>query len=148
VVKVTTEEREIRRRGGWVQLFAETSDAGLVCRRCGISRPTLRKWWVRVQAQGMEGLTSRSRRPHESPRRALTSERVHAILILRDERNLGPKRIQAEWLRLHNVRLSSATIWKVLRTLTRERRFVAGGHPNSYDDTIAPCQGTVFKSIP
>src|SRR5271157_3841863 len=26
----------------WLKLYEETGDAGLVCRRCGISRPTLR----------------------------------------------------------------------------------------------------------
>lgn len=30
-------------RLGWVELYAQTGDAGLVCQRCGISRPTLRK---------------------------------------------------------------------------------------------------------
>jgi transposase-like protein len=34
-------------RLAWVELYAKTGDAGLVCRRCGISRPTLRKWWRR-----------------------------------------------------------------------------------------------------
>ena len=40
-------------------------DAGLVCRRCGISRPTLREWWRRYQAEGIVGLEERSRRPRE-----------------------------------------------------------------------------------
>jgi transposase-like protein len=39
-------------RLAWVELYAKTRDAGLVCRRCGISRPTLRKWWRRYQADG------------------------------------------------------------------------------------------------
>ena len=32
--------KEIRMRLGWVRLYLETKDAGLTCRRCGISRPT------------------------------------------------------------------------------------------------------------
>jgi hypothetical protein len=32
---------EIRRRLVWVRMYENTRDAGLVCRRCGISRPTL-----------------------------------------------------------------------------------------------------------
>ena len=104
----------------WVQLYAETNDAGLVCRRCGISRPTLRLWWDRFTAKGDEGLSSLSRRPHSSPGRVLDQERVKQILALRDERKLGPKRIQAELLRHHDLRLSSATIWKVLHA--HERR--------------------------
>ncbi|MCW8883891.1 MAG: helix-turn-helix domain-containing protein, partial [Motiliproteus sp.] len=50
--------REIQQRLQWVRLFEESGDAGLVCRRCGISRPTLRKWWRRYQADGEEGLLS------------------------------------------------------------------------------------------
>lgn len=37
-------DREVKQRLGWVQLYEQTQDAGFVCRRCGISRPTLRKW--------------------------------------------------------------------------------------------------------
>jgi transposase-like protein len=48
----------------WVELYARTGDAGLVCHRCGISRPTLRKWWRRFQSEGEAGLIEKSRRPH------------------------------------------------------------------------------------
>ena len=51
-------DREIRQRLGWVKLYEETGNAGLVCRRCGISRPTLRKWWRRYQEAGEDGLRS------------------------------------------------------------------------------------------
>ena len=53
-------------RLGWVELYQEIGNAGVVCRRCGISRPTLRKWWRRYQALGMAGLEEQSRRPHSS----------------------------------------------------------------------------------
>ena len=33
----------LRARLQWVQLYLRTGHAGLTCRRCGISRPTLRK---------------------------------------------------------------------------------------------------------
>src|SRR5690606_534885 len=48
------------------------------------------------------------------PARKLTAEHRELILKMRRERKLGHKRIQAELLRLHHVRLSTATIWKVL----------------------------------
>ena len=47
----------------WVQLFDATEDALFVCRRCGISRPTVRKWVRRYMASGLAGLVNRSRRP-------------------------------------------------------------------------------------
>ncbi len=43
-------DREILKRLKWVKMYKETGDFGLVCRRCGISRPTLRKWWKRYKA--------------------------------------------------------------------------------------------------
>lgn len=46
--------REIRQRLKWIKLYEETKNAGLVCRRCGISRPTLRKWLSRYKEQGLE----------------------------------------------------------------------------------------------
>jgi transposase InsO family protein len=110
---------EQRRRRVWVELYAETNDAGLVCRRCGISRPTLRLWWGRFLVKGDAGLANLSRRPHHSPRRVLDQKRIDLILFLRDERKLGPKRIQVELLRHHDLRFSTATIWKVLHAHKR-----------------------------
>ena len=60
-------DRDISQRLKWVKLYEETGDAGLVCRRCRISRPTLRKWWRRYQELGLDGLQSLSRRPKSSP---------------------------------------------------------------------------------
>ena len=60
---------DARTRLGWVRLYEEVGNAGVVCRRCGISRPTLRKWWRRYQAEGEAGLQDGSRRPHHSPNR-------------------------------------------------------------------------------
>ena len=39
-----------RQRLAWVQLLDNTQDAEFVCRRCGISRATLRKWVRRYVA--------------------------------------------------------------------------------------------------
>ena len=108
----------LQTRRKWISLYEETGDAGLVCRRfcrrCGISRPTLRKWWRRFQEHGEQGLCSNSRRPHSSPNSKVTPQHEELILGLRRERKLGPLRIQAELLRLHDLRFSTATIWKVL----------------------------------
>jgi transposase-like protein len=76
-----------RARLGWVRLYAQTGDAGLVCRRCGIARPTLRKWWRRYQAAGEAGLLPRSCRPHHSPRQKVFAPQEALILTLRRTRN-------------------------------------------------------------
>lgn len=107
-------EFTIRARRKWVEMYAATKNAALVCRRCGISAPTLRKWSRRHQSEGEAGLGSRSHRPHRSPGAKLTDEHVGWILEMRTKRNLGPRRLQAELIRLHALKLSTATIWKVL----------------------------------
>ena len=107
-------ERAVRQRLKWVAAYREIGDAGAVCRRFGISRPTLRKWLRRFDADGEAGLTELSRRPHSSPAKKASADAEKLILALRRERRLGVKRIRAELRRLHDVRLSPSVIHKVL----------------------------------
>lgn len=106
-------DNDIRKRLRWVHLYEELGNAGIVCLRCGISRPTLRKWWSRYQERGLEGLQDQSRRPKLSPNKKVNL--VHEQLIdgLR-RRKLGHRRIQNELKRLHDISLSTSTIHKVL----------------------------------
>ena len=83
-------------------MYLQTDDAGLTCRRCGISRPTLRKWTRRYQEVGLVGLKSRSRRPKQSPGRRVFAEQEQWIRELRTERKLGARRIQTELIRLYS----------------------------------------------
>ncbi len=104
----------MRSRLLWVRLYQQTGDAGLVCRRCGISRPTLRKWIRRFQEAGEPGLRDRSRRPVRSPNRRIFEKERLLILSLRTERKLGARRIQNELRRHHDLRLSLDSIHKTL----------------------------------
>jgi len=90
-----------RARLGWIKLYEEVKDAGLVCRRCGISRPTLRKWLQRYQEHGIDGLCDKSRRPHSSPSQKVRKENEVLILTMRKKRHLGAKQISSELFRLH-----------------------------------------------
>jgi transposase InsO family protein len=113
-IEATTMDRASRMRLRWVQLYEQTQDAGYVCRRCGVSRPTLRKWHRRYTELGIDGLNEVSRRPHASPCSKVTEGIQELILSLRTTRNLGARRIQSELKRLHAITLSLATIHKVL----------------------------------
>src|SRR5690606_24504801 len=101
-------------RRKWVELYARTRDAGLVCRRCGISRPTLRKWWRRYQADGEAGLVDCSRRPHRLAAQKVFSHEEAIILSLRRERRLGVKQLRNELIRQHDLTLSLDTIHRTL----------------------------------
>ena len=56
---------KIPQRLRWVELKANGTD--LVCRRRGISRPTLRMWVRRYRESGKDCLADRSGRPTTSP---------------------------------------------------------------------------------
>ncbi len=130
-------DKQIKAREKWVNLYLETKDAGFVCRKCGISRPTLRKWHQRYLKDGLPGLSSQSKRPHSSPNKKLIPEHIKLILKLRTERNLGARRIQTELIRLHNCPLSLASIHKALTTqhvqpiqkLRRKKKFKRYSRP-------------------
>ncbi len=91
--------KEIKQRLKWIELHEETNNAGLVCLRCGISRPTLRKWYKRYKEKGLDGLQDVSRRPHSSPNTKIDNRIEDLILKLGKDRKLGARRIQNELLR-------------------------------------------------
>jgi len=107
--------REIKQRLNWITLYQQYQDAGLVCRKCGISRPTLRKWIHRYHEQGENGLESKSKKPNNHPNKRVFPVQEEWIIDLRKKRKLGARRIQHELERLHNFHLSLATIQKVLQ---------------------------------
>ena len=121
----------LKARLKWVKLYEETGDAGYVCRRCGISRPTLRKWAKRYQLKGISGLVDQSKKPHLSPNKKVDSQIVQWVTELRNERNLGARRIQSELFRQYQCSLSLSTIHKILvgqqakpiKKLRRKKKF-------------------------
>ena len=104
----------LKARRIWIETYRQTGSAGITCRRCGISRPTLREWLRRVEADGDCGLASKSRRPHRLADSTRTAEMTERVLTLRRERNLGSTRLQAELLRLDGVHLSTSTLHRML----------------------------------
>lgn len=107
-------DKQMKARLGWVELYRKTGDAGLTYRRCGISRPTLRLWLRRYEADGIEGLRTGSKRPKRSPNRKRKPAIETRILDLRSAHNLGARRIQSELLWNDDISRSLATIQKVL----------------------------------
>jgi transposase InsO family protein len=97
-----------------VRMYAQTRDAGLTCRRCGISRPTLRLWVRRFEERGEAGLVGLSKRPTRCPRQKIFKPQRELILALRKEQNLGARRIQFELRLVHDVNLSITSIQKIL----------------------------------
>jgi transposase-like protein len=76
---------KIKARLEWIKLYSEIKDAGLVCHRCGISRPHLRKWWRRFQKSGEAGLIELSRFPHHSPNRKVLDKEIAWVSEVKSE---------------------------------------------------------------
>jgi len=66
--------REIGIRLSCVKLYQEIGNAGIVCHRCGISRPTLRKWVKRYEEPEREGLLGKNKRPKNLPLKKVTDQ--------------------------------------------------------------------------
>jgi transposase InsO family protein len=91
-----------------------------VCRRFQISRRTGYKWWDRYQAEGLEGLVDRSRRPVCSPRQS-TAEMEAQVVALRDQHPCwGGRKLRAVLERQQSAPVPSAsTITAILRRHNR-----------------------------
>lgn len=101
-------------RLAWIRLYERTGNAGAVCRRFQISRPTLRKWWRRYLASGVAGLEEASRVPASSPNRKVFAREEALILDLRRRLGLGLHRLRETLRRSHDLDLSADTIRRVL----------------------------------
>jgi transposase InsO family protein len=77
-----------------VQRVAAGWSVAAASEAAGVSRATGYKWIRRHREEGEAGLHDRPSRPHRSPRQ-LAAEQEAPILLLRQERKLGPHRIAA-----------------------------------------------------
>ena len=80
-----------------------------------VSRPTLRRWLKHYKEDGLNGLKSQSKRPKHSPNQKIFEEQDEWILKLRDEMDIGARRIQNELIREYDCHLTLASIQKVLQ---------------------------------
>lgn len=44
-------KNDVKKRLEWLKLYETIGNAGVVCLRCGITRPTQRKWFKRFRNQ-------------------------------------------------------------------------------------------------
>jgi transposase InsO family protein len=104
-----------------VELVARGHSLRQAARMMGVAPATAHRWWHRwIQAPPGERaslacLADRSSRPRRQPRR-LDEEAERAILVAREQTNLGPARLA------HLCRRRPSTIWKVLRRHGASRR--------------------------
>jgi len=106
------------RRAAWrerILLRAESRRVRVTeaCRRAGISRTAFYRWKARFRAEGISGLSDRTRRPHGHPR-TTPAEVVAKIVVLRSRYGWGPLRIAGFLEAEHGIRMSGPGVWKIL----------------------------------
>lgn len=97
-------------------MYQEVKSVSKVCRYFGISRKCFYKWLRRYRASGNDynSLLDRSRRPKTSPR--VTHSNLQALVVkLRKATGFGPDRIRLFLKKDHNLSLSRATIYALLK---------------------------------
>ncbi|MEU2052993.1 helix-turn-helix domain-containing protein [Streptomyces bungoensis] len=114
-------DREAKRRLAVIRHVEEVSgNVAMSCRYFGISRQAYYTWYRRYQAEGIEGLRTRSKAPKTSPN-ATHVEVVGKIIYLRQNYHFGPEKIAMYLKRYHDVTISKSGVWRILDRLDMGR---------------------------
>jgi transposase len=97
-----------------------TGNVAATCRYYGISRTLFYTWLGRFEADGVEGLRPRSRRPLNCPN-ATHADVVGRIVYLRQNYHFGPAKIAMYLKRYHDVEISPSGVWRILKRLDINR---------------------------
>ena len=107
-------DREIRRKQRILEHAVESGNVAKTCRYFGIPRSSFYRWHKVYLEHGEEGLRCKKpiakSHPNQTP-----DEIVEKILYLRQKYHLGPVRIMWYMARYHQMRVSDATIYRVLK---------------------------------
>jgi len=115
------QERQIKMRLAWFNHVQEiTHNVAKTCRYYGISRKSYYKWYNRYLEKGPSGLIDGSRRPLYSPQ-TTKAEVVEKILYLRQSYHFGPSKIQMYLKRYHDIDITAAGVFGILRRVGMSR---------------------------
>ncbi|MCM3808834.1 IS481 family transposase [Streptomyces sp. DR7-3] len=114
-------DREAKRRLAVIRHVEEvTGNVAMSCRYFGFSRQAYYTWYRRYQAEGVEGLRTRSKAPKKSPN-ATRVEVVGKIIYLRQNYHFGPEKIAMYLKRYHDITISKSGVWRILHRLDMGR---------------------------
>ena len=142
---MTTDEREIRRKLAVLKRAEEIGSAAKAYRYFGIPRSTYFRWRKAYVEHGEQGLINKKPIPGSHPNQT-PMEVVEKILYLRKKYHLGPIRIMWYMARYHDLRVSDATISRVLSdTVSVDCRVMWGGVRFIPNDMRSRCQTTISR---
>ena len=95
-------------------LFRSIGDVGKACRYFGVGRASFYRWRTAFHRQGEAGLANRKTTP-KNPANQTPPEIVEKVLHLRQTYHLGPIRIVWYLARYHNIKISDAGVYRILK---------------------------------
>ncbi len=111
---MTTDEKEIRRKLRVLEHAQDSGNIAKTCRYFGLPRSLFYLWLAAYREHGSDGLKRKKPIPKSHPNQT-PPEIVEKILYLRKKYHLGPTRIMWYMARYHQMRVSDATIYRVLK---------------------------------
>ena len=111
---MTHAKREVNRKLRILNHAEGSGNIAKTCRYFGIPRSLFYVWRESYRQHGNEGLKCKKPIPRTHPNQT-ADEIVEKILYLRRKYHLGPTRIMWYMARYHSMRVSDATIYRVLK---------------------------------
>jgi len=108
------DQREVQRKLRVLQHAERTGQVSKTCRYFGIGRASFYRWKRAYERDGEVGLANAKPIPKSSPNQT-PLEVEEKVLHLRRKYHLGPERIMWYMARYHAVRMSDATVYRILR---------------------------------
>ena len=111
---MTNEERDIQRKLGVLKHAEKIGNARKACRYFGVGRSSFYRWRDAYQKHGEAGLKNAKSIP-KNPAKKTPDEIVEKVLYLRRKYHLGPIRIVWYLARYHDIKISDAGVYRILR---------------------------------
>lgn len=110
----TADEREIKRKLKVLHHAEQSGNTAKTCRYFGVSRSTFYRWQRRYKKGGESRLKNEKPIPI-NPANKTPDEIEEKVLYLRKKYHLGPIRIVWYLARYHSIRISDASVYRILK---------------------------------
>jgi transposase-like protein len=114
------DEREVQRKLRILQHAEKIGHVAKACRYFGIARASFYRWKRAYERDGEAGLVNAKTIPKNPPNQT-PPEVPEKVLHLRCKYHLGPERIMWYLARYHGIKLSGATIYRILKSNGQNR---------------------------
>ncbi|MEO9970096.1 MAG: IS481 family transposase [Hyphomonadaceae bacterium] len=111
---MNSDRRDILRKLRVLEHADKIGDVSKACRYFGIGRATFYRWRRAYSDKGEAGLINCRSVPHNHPQKT-SPEITEKILHLRQTYHLGPMRIVWYLERYHGIKVSDATVYRILK---------------------------------